>query len=64
MILDGHLRLRVFRELENSAIPCIVALDDEGFTYNKRGNRVATIQEHFMRVPRHRLGGAAGGGGR
>lgn len=48
MVLDGHLRLRVFRGLERAAIPCIVALDDEGFTYNKRVNRLATIQEHYM----------------
>lgn len=48
MILDGHLRLRVFKELDRPTISCIVALDDEGFTYNKRVNRLATIQEHFM----------------
>jgi ParB-like chromosome segregation protein Spo0J len=48
MILDGHLRVRVFKDLERPTIPCIVALDDEGFTYNKRVNRLATIQEHYM----------------
>ena len=29
---------------------CLIALDDEAFTYNKRINRLATIQEHFMIV--------------
>jgi hypothetical protein len=29
---------------------CLIANDDEAFTYNKRINRLATIQEHFMLV--------------
>jgi hypothetical protein len=29
---------------------CLIAADDEGFTYNKRVNRLATIQEHYMIV--------------
>ncbi len=29
---------------------CLVADDDEAFTYNKRINRLATIQEHYMIV--------------
>ncbi len=28
--------------------PCIIADDDEAFTYNKRVNRLATVQEHYM----------------
>src|SRR6185295_3499832 len=31
-------------------VKCLVAQDDEAFTYNKRINRLATIQEHFMIV--------------
>ena len=30
--------------------PCLIADDDEAFTYNKRVNRLATIQEHYMIV--------------
>lgn len=48
MILDGHIRLRAIKELGHRTIACIVALDDENFTYNKRVNRLATIQEHYM----------------
>jgi len=48
MILDGHVRLRIARDLGWERIACIVARDDEGFTYNRRVNRLATIQEHFM----------------
>jgi hypothetical protein len=29
-------------------ITCLISDDDEAFTYNKRVNRLATIQEHFM----------------
>jgi RepB plasmid partitioning protein len=29
---------------------CLIANDDEGFTYNKRVSRLATIQEHYMIV--------------
>lgn len=31
-------------------VRCLMADDDEAFTYNKRINRLATIQEHFMVV--------------
>jgi len=50
MLLDGHLRLNALRDLGVSMVACIVASDDEGFTYNKRINHLATIQEHFMIV--------------
>lgn len=48
MLLDGHLRLHVLREREADTAPCIVSDDDEAFTYNKRVNRLATVQEHYM----------------
>jgi hypothetical protein len=31
-------------------VRCLIADDDEGYTYNKRINRLATIQEHLMIV--------------
>jgi len=48
MILDVHLRVEAMKDLERETVTCLVMLDDEGFTYNKRVNRLATIQEHFM----------------
>lgn len=48
MLLDGHLRLHVLRERGEDAAPCIISDDDEAFTYNKRVNRLATVQEHYM----------------
>lgn len=29
-------------------IACLISTDDEAFTYNKRVNRIAIIQEHKM----------------
>jgi len=48
MLLDGHLRLLAARELGLTKVTCLVSKDDEGYTYNKRVNRLATVQEHFM----------------
>jgi len=47
-LLDGHLRLAVLKDLEKTEARCLVSTDDEAFTYNKRINRLATIQEHKM----------------
>lgn len=48
MVLDGHLRLAAARELGWQEVACLCSRDDEGYTYNKRVNRLATVQEHFM----------------
>ena len=48
LLLDGHVRLVVLRDLEHDTVPCLVATDDEAYTYNNRINRLSTIQEHFM----------------
>lgn len=48
ILLDGHLRLHVLKEMGEETVTCLVATDDESFTYNKRISRLATIQEHKM----------------
>jgi RepB plasmid partitioning protein/ParB-like nuclease domain len=48
MLLDGHIRLMILKELGRAEVPCLVATDDESYTYNNRINRLSTIQEHFM----------------
>jgi ParB-like chromosome segregation protein Spo0J len=50
MLVDGHLRHAALFDLGGSEAPCLIADDDEAFTYNKRVNRLATIQEHYMIV--------------
>jgi hypothetical protein len=48
LLLDGHLRLEVLRELGTVEVTCLIATDDEAFTYNKRVSRIAIIQERNM----------------
>lgn len=48
LLLDGHLRIEVLKDLEIEKVICLVSTDDEAFTYNKRINRLATIQGHKM----------------
>jgi hypothetical protein len=47
-LFDGHLRLIALRSLEFTHASCLVATDDEAYTYNNRVNRLASIQEHYM----------------
>lgn len=48
LLLDGHLRLEILKDMGESHVVCLVSTDDEAFTYNRRINRIATIQEHRM----------------
>lgn len=50
MLLDGHIRHAILQDLGETETRCLLARDDEAFTYNKRINRLATIQEHYMIV--------------
>jgi hypothetical protein len=48
LLLDGHLRIEVLRELGQTEVECLVSTDDEAFTYNKRISRLSPIQEQRM----------------
>jgi hypothetical protein len=48
LLLDGHLRIEVLRDLGIPEVVCLISTDDEAFTYNKRVSRLAIIQEHKM----------------
>jgi hypothetical protein len=48
LLLDGHMRLEVLKDIKQEEVRCLISTDDEGFTYNHKVNRVTTIQEHFM----------------
>ncbi|HEY0329866.1 MAG TPA: plasmid partitioning protein RepB C-terminal domain-containing protein [Rhodopseudomonas sp.] len=48
LLLDGHARRAILMDLGETSVRCIMAFDDEAFTYNKRINHLATVQEHFM----------------
>lgn len=47
-LLDGHIRIDVLAKRGDTEVVCLVAMDDEAFTYNKRVSRIAIIQEHKM----------------
>jgi hypothetical protein len=48
LLLDGHVRLEVLKQIGETHGRCLISNDDETYTYNKRINRMATIQEHAM----------------
>ncbi len=48
LLLDGHLRIEVLKDLGRTEIECLVSTDDEAFTYNKRISRLAAVQERNM----------------
>ncbi len=50
LLLDGHLRIEVLKDLGILEVDCLVSTDDEAFTYNKRISRLSAVQEHRMIV--------------
>ena len=48
ILLDGVVRLDILKELGEESVECIVALDDEAYTYNHKVSQLSAIQEHFM----------------
>ena len=48
LLLDGHLKRAILIERGESEVECLLADDDEAFTYNKRINRLGIVQEHFL----------------
>jgi len=48
MMLDGHVRLDIAKRLDYESVFCLIATDDEAFTYNHKVNQLQPIQEHFM----------------
>lgn len=48
LLLDGHLRIEALKDMGQTEVDCLISTDDEAFTYNRRVNRIAIIQEHRM----------------
>ena len=48
LLLDGYIRVEILKDLGATSVTCLVAMDDEAFTFNKRISRLATVQEHKM----------------
>lgn len=48
ILMDGHLRVEALKQLGIKKVDCLIAKEDEGYTYNKHISRIANIQEHKM----------------
>ena len=48
LLLDGHLRIDVLKDMGVAEVTCLVSLDDEALTYNREVNPVTPVQEHRM----------------
>lgn len=48
LLVDGHVRLEVMKDLGKVEVECLISTDDEAFTYNKRISRLSPVQEHRM----------------
>jgi len=47
-LLDGHLRVEALKDLGIAEVECLIATDEDTYSYNKRINRIPPIQEHRM----------------
>lgn len=50
IVLDGRMRVEALRDLGAESALSLLSIDDEGYTYNKRVNRLSAIQAHRMIV--------------
>jgi len=48
LILDGHARAEALRDLGAVEAPCLIAAQDEAYTYNQKVSRIAPIQANRM----------------
>ena len=48
LLLDGHVRIEILKDLGRTEVECLVSTDDESFTFNKRISRLSAVQEHAM----------------
>ena len=48
LLLDGHVRIEILKDIGKTEIECLVSTDDESFTFNKRISRLSAVQEHAM----------------
>jgi hypothetical protein len=49
-LLDGHVRIEALKDLGIVEVECLISIDDETYTFNKRVNRLVPVQEHRMIV--------------
>jgi ParB-like chromosome segregation protein Spo0J len=47
-ILDGHKRHDILLRVNAKRVDCIIAREDENYTYNRRANYLSPVSEHHM----------------
>jgi len=48
LLLEGHIRLEILKSLGMKEVKCLLATDDEAYTYNRHVNHIPAIAQHFM----------------
>ena len=48
ILVDGNTRFSILKSRGITEVACIVAKDDEAYTYNRRVSHVPPISQHFM----------------
>jgi hypothetical protein len=48
VLLDGHVRVEILRDMGETEVICLVSIDDENATFNEHVSRIAPIQESRM----------------
>lgn len=48
LLLDGHVRLEIFKQMGVAEVKCLLSTDDEAYSYNKHVNYIPPIAQHFM----------------
>ena len=48
LLLDGHLRFAILKELGATEAKSLLAKDEDGYTYNKRVNYIPPVAQHLM----------------
>lgn len=48
LLLDGHLRIEILKDLGRTDVECLVSTDDEAMTYNRSINRISPVMQRAM----------------
>ena len=48
LLLDGHVRLEILKSIGAKEVKCLLATDDEAYTYNRHVNHIPAVAQHFM----------------
>ena len=48
LLLDGHVRLEILNSIGVKEVKCLLATDDEAYTYNRHVNHIPAVAQHFM----------------